>query len=218
MMEDVPQDVTPAPHDRCNWLIPGRLLAGCLPDDAKLDALLRAGVTHFVCLNKTVVYQVPPHVHVEHYPIDIGATGKPDEVESLCLKILAWVSDESEKACVYLHCAGGNGRTGMIGAIVSGWYYGWGLCRAIDHVNVMRKQRADRSMNFVPSPETPAQVDFLTHFLKLEEGCALPDRSDTSWFQKLKPSDDMRADELPPDATVNDVYHSALYDVAAVRP
>ncbi|CAE7618067.1 ptn1, partial [Symbiodinium natans] len=53
-------DTPPAPHDTCQWILHGRLLAGSFPGDrtepwhsAKVRSLIDAGVTTFLCLQET---------------------------------------------------------------------------------------------------------------------------------------------------------------------
>ena len=169
-------------HSRCNWLIKDKVLVGAEPTQDTLPKLLTFGVKHFVCLCEPN-YTLPEGVTRETVYIKNGGAGNTQVVDSLTSKLADLVKSPN-CPLIYIHCVGGHGRTGMIGAILVGKVYGIKACQAIDYVEYARSLREDTSRNFIPTPETNAQVKQVERILGKEPNRELPDRSNKGWMKK----------------------------------
>lgn len=173
------------PHSRCNWVIPSRLLVGAEPTADTLPAILSFGVTKFICLSDCHYESSLPFnvalikAHMRH-----GAAGTQKAVELLANQVV----DDMHKtsARIYMHCRGGHGRAGMLGAIIAGLYYGLKCVRAIAYIEEKRNERPDKSHNFIPTPETTAQVKMVAAIIQLEDNAQLPDRSSRLWLKRVQ--------------------------------
>lgn len=63
---------------------------------------------------------------------------------------------------VYLHCWGGRGRAGTVGAVLLGKLYGCSAEEALERVQRAFDTRGDGGRR---SPETPEQLDFIARFI-----------------------------------------------------
>jgi hypothetical protein len=86
----------------------------------------------------------------------------------------------------YIHCNGGHGRAGTVGAYVLGKLRNLDAYEAIQEIEKWRLTRPDQSKSYVPTPETTKQVSFLVKHLGLKEGHIAPDRSSRSWLKTVK--------------------------------
>ena len=167
------------------WVVPGRFAAGEYPSAtdpgeaaARLRALLRAGIHHFIDL--TGPGELPPYVEManreagrlglsiewERHPVaDLSVPTSPQQMSGILNAIDAAMCDGR---AVYLHCWGGVGRTGTV---VGCWLVRRGrtgdeaLARIAEwwqHV-----EKADR----IPaSPQTSEQRDYVRRWTQLSQG------------------------------------------------
>ena len=116
------------PTVESNWLIRKLFAVGSYPDKSGyLKSILDAGINVFVCLNveygKTVgnsfypMYEdnLPSGCRFIHEPIEDMGTVKDEIIVTIALKIVELLQMGKK---VYLHCAGGHGRTGTVAAVV----------------------------------------------------------------------------------------------------
>lgn len=160
------------------WVEENRLLAGEYPGSRdpeiarrRITAFLEAGIDTFI--NLTEKDELPPYeeileqeakmygVDVSHQRIPIRDFRVPSS-ETMSA-ILATIDKAlSEGHCVYVHCWGGVGRTGM----VVGCYLvrrGMSNEQALEEVNRLFKTRPRNSYQ-TRSPETDAQVEFVRNW------------------------------------------------------
>lgn len=183
---EVPKFIVPSrdrpPHSRANFLTTdGRVIVGSYPQhtDSGLtpNSLAEYGVTTIV--NLTPKRYIAP-LHIINFPIANGkASPKMATIELIDKLVILY----NQGHVIYIHCMGGHGRAGMIGALLLG-----SLCKldgveAINIVERCRETRADTSRNFVPTPETNAQVQLIL-FILGDGGKPHPDRSDRSWLKR----------------------------------
>ncbi len=175
------------PHSRCNWIIENSVLIGASPQSHTLPLILETGITVFVNLVEKRAahwYQKRLPRYVIYLSFPIASRNEPDKIDTdKLLDYLLFLISEGKK--LYVHCRGGNGRAGMIAALLYGRYYNVHASEAIRAIEKAREQRIDKSRNFVPTPETTAQVEFVGQMLGVLDDDPLPDRSDLSWLQKL---------------------------------
>ncbi len=170
--------MTKLPISQSYWVEENRLLAGEYPgsrDSAsarrRIDAFLEAGVNTFI--NLTQPRELSSYedilkeeakvygVDVFHQRIPIRDFGVPSS------DVMTAILDAIDKAirdgrCVYVHCWGGVGRTGM----VVGCYlvrHGMPNEQALEKVDQLYKTRP---VNFhqLRSPETDGQADFVRNW------------------------------------------------------
>jgi len=111
-----------------NILIPGLLTVGGYPTYAtSVPALRKSGVTHFVCLNTETEYGdvndgFPAYANnfaqgeFIHFPIvDMSASAADADLKSLCFRLKNMILEGKH---IFVHCAGGHGRTGTLVSIL----------------------------------------------------------------------------------------------------
>jgi hypothetical protein len=116
------------PTPESNWLIRKLFAVGSYPERQDyLKIILAAGIDTFVCLNaeygKTFGNgyfpryddKLPAGCTFIHEPIEDMETVKDEIIIDLALKIVELLRIGKK---VYLHCAGGHGRTGTVAAVV----------------------------------------------------------------------------------------------------
>jgi len=166
------------PHDECNWVL-HNVLVGSAPSPDTLHLLLNAGCKCFVnlCDNTEYVQHLPSDVIYLSCLMDVGSC--PEKVEGK--KLIDDILKIRKNDIVYIHCYGGNGRTGMIAAVLYGLVCRTKTCESIDAIVNSRKTRRNQSFSYVPTPETNKQVLYVASILGIESNKSLPDRSDQSW-------------------------------------
>ena len=125
------------PTEESNWLIKktlgsdfGSFAVGGYPDKPGfLTSLLGSGLDTFVCLNSEYGKQVKNHnytayannrsrIPIDRFilePIDDMKTVDDETIDTLSSEIVVRITKGEH---VYLHCAGGHGRTGTVAALV----------------------------------------------------------------------------------------------------
>lgn len=133
--------LTKITSDYCNWIIPGRVMCGPYPgldginfvDEAaaqdNLKKIMADGINTFVCLQDEVLsldkgeshpyfpkYQnytkniATSNIRCIHLPLkDQSVPSKPDLVKQMDLLAKEYLEGRN----IYIHCAGGHGRTGI---------------------------------------------------------------------------------------------------------
>eukprot|EP00727_Mastigamoeba_balamuthi_P013421 m51a1_g8701 putative map kinase phosphatase (185) ;mRNA; r:88620-89265 len=153
------------PHAHANWLVPGRLLVGALPRSSLLAAALAAGVTVFVSL-LTDSERAASGGAYESRARDCAASLRldPSRLEFLRYPGALGMAREvarrvREGRAVYVHCMGGHGRTGTLGALVVAELYGLGASEAVALVQRCHADRAQcrQCPGRFTSPETHEQ-------------------------------------------------------------
>jgi len=85
---------------------------------------------------------------------------------------------------LYIHCHGGHGRAGTIGALLIGKIYNLNCNQAVKIVEESRETRRDTSRNFIPTPESTKQITLIASILG--GTYPLPDRSDRRWLNRVR--------------------------------
>ena len=174
------------PHSRCNYITEDKLiLVGAVPIKETLPALINSGIKLFLNLD-------PPAWYKDELPKDIRCiemktrSGYPPSIQDAkqALEVVKEYYLKKEK--VYIHCNGGHGRAGTMGAYIIGNLFNLTAVQAIQIIETARETRIDKSRNFIPTPETEAQVKFLVKELGIAENETIPDRSDKSWLKRVK--------------------------------
>lgn len=165
------------PHDRCNF-ITSKIMLGARPVYDTLSKLENFDIDIFIDLREQTNYTTTKTKY--HFPIKSG--GAPSRVQAE--KILNIVLTNSDKR-IYIHCNGGNGRAGTIGAYLIGKLFGYDVQEAVQHIEMCRKQRIDKTKDFIPTPEMPTQINFLFNELGLKSGNVVPNRNNKAWIKKI---------------------------------
>ena len=169
-----------APLPQTWWVDPGRLLAGGFPGDRnaehaekKLRVLLETGVRCFVSLQEPgemswagyfedyrpvaehLALAMDLELAFHNFPIpDMGATDDRTMTQILNTIDGAIASDK----CVYVHCWGGHGRTGMV---VGCWLCVHGLSGSQALRRIQELRCHDEVLLSWESPQTPEQVEVI---------------------------------------------------------
>lgn len=181
------------PHSRCNWLIENRVCIGARPIPETFQNIVNAGINIFVNLeeesssNRWYESEVlsRPGILIYYFPIPTGrASSEADTI--LLINTLLIKYYENPKNVFYIHCNGGHGRSGMIGAILYGKIMNVQAGEAIQAIVKSRETRPDTSRNFVPTPETNNQVKLVGNILGVSSLCPLPDRTAKQWVKRVR--------------------------------
>lgn len=169
------------PHSRCNYISKNVLVGACpYVKLGTLQKMLDFGVEIFIDLREQCDYKVPNTILSYHFPIKSGYPPTLKQAED----IFEIVKSNSTKI-IYIHCSGGHGRAGALGAYIIGKINKLDCAEAVLYIENARATRIDKSRNFVPTPEMTRQIKFLHNELGLKPGNSLPDRSDTSWLKLI---------------------------------
>jgi len=173
-----------APFKRSYWVVPNRLLAGCYPSGqtpdsaaAKINGLIKAGVTDIVCLMETTETNhdgkpfqdyVPPareaaaavgrELRWSRHPIVDGAITTPETMVTILNKIDGAIA---RGGIVYLHCWGGRGRTGTV---IGCWLIRHRLVAPVHAVEKLHALIGDKIEDFRPTPENSTQIAFVENW------------------------------------------------------
>jgi ribA/ribD-fused uncharacterized protein len=112
-----------------NWLIKNKLMVGGLPRDKKaFDQIKLSGITVFINLMRKTEYQSDKkkpkfdyrdkdHENIEYYNYQITdmKTLPDNEMIKIANNVVKFLKENKK---VYIHCLGGNGRTGALAGIV----------------------------------------------------------------------------------------------------
>ena len=171
------------PHARCNWLIDDKVLLGAAPRKEDFSQIVECGIDVFVNLQVTEEWYVVeyPNLTCIHFPIKNGRAGSLNETVKLVDKLLKMVKDGSK---LYIHCRGGHGRAGTIGALMVGKLNNMNCNEAVEVIERKRETRIDKSRNFIPTPESTKQIKLIASILGGDT--PLPDRSDRSWLARVR--------------------------------
>jgi rhodanese/phosphatase family protein/2-cysteine adaptor domain-containing protein len=177
------------PHSRANFLTEdGRIIIGSYPQhtDSGLcpDRLIDYGVTVMVNLTPKQ-YKLTLSHRSDDSPITINfpiGNGKAPSKQATMDLIDRLVELYDIGHIIYIHCMGGHGRAGTIGAILIGTLCELDGVESISIVEACRGMRSDTSRNFIPTPETDQQVRLVLSILG-DGGKTHPDRSDRSWMK-----------------------------------
>jgi protein-tyrosine phosphatase len=170
--------MTKLPIAESYWVEENRFLAGEYPGSRDpetarrlMDAFLEAGITAFIDLTES--HELTPYegilkeqaknygVNVSHQRIPIRDLSVPSS-DTMTTILNAIDKATNNGDCVYVHCWGGIGRTGM----VVGCYlirHGNTNEQAIEKVNRLYKTRP-ADLRHPRSPETDEQVEFVRNW------------------------------------------------------
>lgn len=155
------------PHKTCNYVLPGRLLAGSYPGDRsepdhsqKIAACLEAGVNTFICLQeRRELERFTPYAARARELHDASDESRDVDLEFLQCEIpdgsvtsrhrlamaVATVVDRLRAGrTVYVHCWGGHGRTGTLLCALLVKAYGLTAEQAKEYFMATHKQRQVR--------------------------------------------------------------------------
>lgn len=137
-----------------NWIVRGRILVGGYPEyQSQLDAIKRAGITTFVCLNVEYGTFNPKRDNSYprygddleygkfiHFPIkDMNITQDELGLIDLCEELKKLVLSGEN---IYIHCSGGHGRTGTVTALLLKLLFqDLTTCEIFDYIQCMHDQR-----------------------------------------------------------------------------
>jgi protein-tyrosine phosphatase len=172
------------------WVEENRFLAGEYPVSRdpetarhRLDAFLEAGVNTFIDLTES--HELFPYegilkeeakvygIDVSHQRLPIRDLSVPSS--STMTTILDAIDSEIKNGrCIYVHCWGGIGRTGMVVACYL-IRHGKSNEQALEHLNRLYKTRPV-DIYHPRSPETDAQVEFVRNWWE--------DRNTLNWNLK----------------------------------
>lgn len=165
------------PHEKCNF-INKNIILGSHPVELTLKKLEDYGVEIFIDLREQTNYNTQKQKY--HFPILRGSAPSKKQATEILQIIL-----NNPNKLIYIHCNGGYGRAGTIGAYILGKIYGLDVTESVTHIEKCKNTRIDKSKNFIPSPEMPRQIKFLQKELGLKYGNIIPDRNDKSWLKLI---------------------------------
>jgi len=161
------------PTEESNWLIPEKLIVGgCPVTPEEVEDIANEGVKLLVCLldredfssriskkdYKNLAQSVK--INVIFKPIadgDITTDRRAFSIARMVAKTL-----EKEHIIVYLHCWGGHGRAGTIGAMVLGLWYREPFEEVISFLQKGHQTRLEGGHH--PTPQTEEQMYQISRF------------------------------------------------------
>lgn len=186
-----PSDKFDPPQPRSNFITnDGRVIVGPFPPtegEGSISDLYDYGVTHIANLTETPDYKVDIPEDLIIYDLPIKNGGVPSQSAGLDLvDTLLDIYKNEPDSIIYIHCMGGHGRAGTIGALFIGKLEHLYADEAIEWIEEAHDSREDKSRNFIPTPESQMQVNYLVKLLGLSKNGTVPDRSDRRWLQRVK--------------------------------
>ncbi len=164
------------PTDESNWLIPEKLIVGgCPVTSEEMEDIAEEGVDLLVCLLDRDDFS--SHISKKEYkrlarsaginiifnPIadgDITSDRRAFSIARMLVQIL------ENNHIVYLHCWGGHGRAGTIGAMVLGLWYKVPFEEVIAFLQKSHKTRSEGG--HYPTPQTEEQIYQASRFFVAE--------------------------------------------------
>ena len=166
------------PTEESNWLIPGKLIVGSCPiTSEEVEDIAQEGVDTFVCLLDRDDFS--SYISKKDYKtllrsMDINVIFKPiadgDITTDHRAFSIAWMIFEElkkEGSVIYLHCWGGHGRAGTIGAMVLGLWYREPFVEVISFLQKAHQTRIEGGHH--PTPQTKDQIYQVARFF-VDEG------------------------------------------------
>ncbi len=165
------------PTEESNWLIPEHLMVGACPLTVEeAEDIAREGVNLFVCLLDRDDFS--SHLSRKKYkslirsaggemifqPIADGGITTDRKAFSIARKIFRALNRGD---VVYLHCWGGHGRAGTIGAMVLGLEYRVPFEEVIEFLQKAHQTRAEGGHH--PTPQTEDQIYQVARFFDAED-------------------------------------------------
>lgn len=184
--------------DYANWVVPGKIMCGPYPwldeghgkhrnfptlatANANIEAIIEDGVNTFVCLQS----EVDPYAtygklsiipRILHFPMPNDTTPSPGTfIEHLTILGNALANED---AVLYVHCAGGHGRTGVYVACLLMMLFDDMIAqKALDLVQRFhdegRRKVDARCPSGCASPVTPQQFELVRRFEHLLKWCGV---------------------------------------------
>lgn len=162
------------PTEESNWLIPGKLIVGSCPITfEEMEDIAEEGVDFLVCLldhedfssriSKKEYTNLAQSVgfNVIFNPIPDGDIISDEEAFNIARMIMGLLFDDY---IVYLHCWGGHGRAGTIGAMVLGDWYGISFQEAIYLLQRAHRSRSEGGKH--RTPQTKVQIYQASRFFE----------------------------------------------------
>jgi len=128
-------------------LVTDNLYIGGYPrNKSEIDKLIGVGINTFVCLNgsdKVEFYkyedELPKNITYIHEPIPDMNVTTDKKIISLCRNIVRRIKTKREK--IFVHCAGGHGRTGTVVGCVLYLLYKLSLEQILNYLQFTHDQR-----------------------------------------------------------------------------
>lgn len=172
------------PLENSNYIESSKnILIGASPKTEDLNVLLMNGITTIINLTSDRDYIIPDQLTYFQFPIRSGQGPSQKSLKEI-FDVISGVLDLEQK--IFIHCDNGHGRSGVLAAILYGKIEEKEACESIQHIEICRNSRTYKVENFVPTPETNAQVNFVGKILGVSTKSILPDRSNKDWVKKLK--------------------------------
>ena len=167
------------PAAETNWLIPEKFLVGCCPDDIEhAKEISDAGVVLFLSLLDA--YDYKHHISRRTYrgyadklgfslvmfPITDGYITSDERAFKIARTVYIFLRLYNDGA-LYLHCLGGHGRAGTIGAMVVGLWYRTSLEQTFAFLKLShdtREGKCSKATTIYKTPQTQKQVQQVARF------------------------------------------------------
>ena len=184
--------------DYSNWVIPGLLMCGPYPyvdginfptneeGDLNLGSIINDEIDTFICLQAEIPPQCSQNFEINHpyfpkfeyyskvlnnnflfyyFPIKDG-TIPPINIMILYIKAILEIIRKGRK--IYVHCAGGHGRSGTVLACIIGSIYDLTIEEILEYIQNQHDSRriTDKRARYpTRSPNTNEQIQFVKEYL-----------------------------------------------------